>query len=194
MSGVLSNDCKNAIIALQESLKTKEYKLAGYVRHAIKDCMDACTTSPVESNNNTVKHGPSFVNARMNLDNSICKLTNGVNLRLNRRRHAAEREMNKTNKASCAPTKDYTTKRGQALIDRNHDNRVKVRWAQVGPEEWIAWQFERIDNLLVTDDMASALEMIHTHDMFLHSTHRTSNMFLYMTQIFRTSISQNSSE
>lgn len=143
---VLSPKCVNAIRKLQDNLETKEYKLAGYHRHSIKDCMDACTTSPVEANNNTVKHGPMRINSRFDIDRSVFKLMSGVNIRLRNRRNSALRQLGLTNKASCAPSKDYTTRRGQALIDRNHDRSRYVKRAQLGQEEWLAWQFFHLDS------------------------------------------------
>jgi len=61
--GVLGEDCINVVISLQENLRSKEAKLAGYMRTDIKNCMDACTTSPVEGNNRVIKHGPLFINS-----------------------------------------------------------------------------------------------------------------------------------
>ena len=122
--GVLGEDCINAVISLQENLRSKESKLAGYMRTDIKSCMDACTTSPVDGNNRVIKHGPSFINSRMNLDKTMARLMKGVNNRLQRRRNRARRELNETNNASCAPTKDFVIRKGQALIDRNYDARL----------------------------------------------------------------------
>ena len=47
----LTSNCLNAVHKLKENLASKEDKFAGYVRHTIKNCMDAMTTSPVESHN-----------------------------------------------------------------------------------------------------------------------------------------------
>ena len=53
----LKKRCINCIYKLQQSLLTKEFKLASYIQMDIRNCMDACTTLPVESNNNSIKHG-----------------------------------------------------------------------------------------------------------------------------------------
>ena len=74
----LGSDCINGFLALKESLKSKESKLAGYVRHELTNCMDACTTSPVESNNNALKHGPSKITSTMNIDKSTVRLLTGM--------------------------------------------------------------------------------------------------------------------
>ena len=70
---MIGEDCVNAVLDLQNTLRTKEYKLAGYRRNEIKCGMDACTTSPVESNNNAIKHGPSGINSKMNLSKSVTR-------------------------------------------------------------------------------------------------------------------------
>jgi len=45
--GVLGEDCINAVISLQENLRSKESKLAGYMRNDIKSCMDATHVPPL---------------------------------------------------------------------------------------------------------------------------------------------------
>jgi len=151
--GVLGEDCINAVISLQENLRSKESKLAGYMRNDIKSCMDACTTSPVEGNNRVIKHGPSFINSRMNLDKTMARLMKGVNNRLQRRRNRARRELNETNNASCAPTKDYVIRKGQALIDRNYDARLHQKSSQLGPLRFISWNFDPVDAVEVSHDL-----------------------------------------
>ena len=44
----LGKECIDAIIKMKLSLRDKENKLAGYVRHGIKNNMGAMTTPPVE--------------------------------------------------------------------------------------------------------------------------------------------------
>lgn len=102
---VLSKECINAILDLAGSLRSKEHKLAGYLRQDIKDCLDACTTSPVESNNNAIKHGPNFVNSKMNLDKTVLRLLTGIQERLRKRLDEAEMELHKTNYSSRCPMK-----------------------------------------------------------------------------------------
>ena len=68
---VLGDDCMKSITKVQDNLRPKEYKLAGYMRLSITNCIDACTTSLVKSNNNTIKHGPSVINAKMDLDTTM---------------------------------------------------------------------------------------------------------------------------
>ena len=89
----LSIECINSIKALKKNLKSKEYKLAGYNRHFVKNCMDAMTTSAVEGNNRVVKHGCFSINARMNIDSATRRLLRGINMRLQKRIKMARREV-----------------------------------------------------------------------------------------------------
>ena len=81
-SRVLSKKCIKAVLGLLDKLQAKEYKLANYQRMDRKNCMDSCTTSPVESQNNAIKHGPNAVSSNMNMDRSTGKMLEGVNNRL----------------------------------------------------------------------------------------------------------------
>ena len=121
---MIGEECVNAILDLQNTLRTKEFKLAGYRRKDIKCGMDACTTSPVESNNNAIKHGPSGINSKMNLNKSITNLLRGINNRYKRRRNHAKRQEYRLNLASRAPTRQFVIPEGQALMDRNFDSRL----------------------------------------------------------------------
>ncbi|KAL7543722.1 hypothetical protein ACHAXR_013004 [Thalassiosira sp. AJA248-18] len=141
----LGSECINAIVAFHENLKSKESKLAGYIRKEVMNCMDACTTSPVESNNNALKHGPSKISSNMNVDNATVRLLDGINTRLKRRHYQAKRELNRRNMASQAPTKDYIIGKGQALSDRNHDRHFHMKSAQIGPNTFVCWDFDDLD-------------------------------------------------
>ena len=147
---VLSDNCINAVVKLQDNLRSKEYKLAGYHRIYIPNCMDACTTSPVESNNNAVKHGPSRVNARRNLDETVNRLIKGINTRFSQRNNKAKREVNRNNTASCAPTSDYFIEKGQGLIDRYHDHSHECKSATMGTNEFIVTDWSCPDNEQIT--------------------------------------------
>ena len=151
----LSDACINAMIKLQDNLRSKEYKLAGYLRLHIPNTMDAVTTSPVESNNNSVKHGPSQINATMNLDTATKKLLNGINTRFERRRQKADREVSRTNLASRAITNPYVIRKGQGLIDRNYDNRLHCKSARLAENHWISWNWWTNDN----DKIVSPVEL-----------------------------------
>ena len=101
--------------------------------------MDACTTSPIESNNNTIKHGPSAINAKMNLDTTMTQLLGGINCRSERRKKIARHELYSINFASCAPTKKHLIEKVQGLIDRNHDACRYCKSVMMGSNQWFAW-------------------------------------------------------
>ena len=116
------------------------------MRLNITNCMDACTTSPVKSNNNTLKHGPSAINAKMNLDKTMKRLLGGINCRFEPRKKTARHELYKTNYASCAPTKKHLIEKGQGLIDRNHDAHHYCKSVMMGPNQWFVWNWYGNDN------------------------------------------------
>ena len=87
----------NFVIKLQESLNSRGNKLAGYIRHDIKNCVDASTTSPIESNNSTVKQGPARVVLNMNLNTVNVRLMRGVVNQLRRRQNEAHHALCKNN-------------------------------------------------------------------------------------------------
>ena len=163
----LGKDCVNAAIALQNNLKTKENKLAGYRRTHVKCCMDACTTSPAESNNNTIKHGSFPISSKLNLSNSVQRLLKGINKRLERRRNQAIREEYITNKASCAPTSDYVIPKGQALMDRNYDDRLCFKSARLSYNSWIVWNFDYLDD----EELTSHLQLYLPRFYRVHKLH-----------------------
>ena len=138
----LTQKCIRAVLALQEKLRAKEAKLANYMRMDSRNCLDACTTSPVESANNAIKHGPNKVSSNMNLDRSTERMISGVNRRLDKRRNQAFRDMNLRNQSSCAPTRDFIIPHGQRLIDRFYDLRHHCKSAQVEPGVWRVWDFD----------------------------------------------------
>ena len=135
-------ECIAAIHKLQNNLRAKEHKIANHFRMVIRNCMDACTTSPVESANASIKHGPWKVHSNMGLDVSTNRMVDGIESRLDRRQGAAHRELKRTSYSSRAPTKDDIIKKGQGLIDREFDSRLHLKSAQIGPEEWAVWDFD----------------------------------------------------
>ena len=141
-SRVLSKKCIKAVLGLLDKLQAKEYKLANYQRMDRKNCMDSCTTSPVESQNNAIKHGPNAVSSNMNMDRSTGKMLEGVNNRLQERRNHAFRELNHSNHSSSAPTRDFVTPHGQRLMDRFYDLRHHCKSAQIAPGVWRVWDFD----------------------------------------------------
>ena len=129
----LGAKCINAITKLQLNLRSKEFKLANNIRMEMRNCMDASTTFPAESNNNAIKHGAFSIHSNMNLDTATQRLLGGINSRLVRQRNNAHRELIRSNLALSAPTKEWLIRKGQGLIDRNYDRRDFIHSAQIGP-------------------------------------------------------------
>ena len=86
---VLSGDCRSAVLRLQNDLAAKINKYGGFVRIAVKNCMDAMTTSPAESQNSMIKSGLDFVSKQILLDKAITRIVNHTVKRLRRRRRMA---------------------------------------------------------------------------------------------------------
>ena len=153
---VLSTECIKAVVTLQNSLRTRESKLAGYQRNDRKCCMEACTTSPAECWNWVTKH-VFKCNSRTKITNSFRKMCTGTDERIKRRQNKAKRELGKRNTASCAPTAAYINQRGQGLADRNFDHSLDFKSAQLGPNRFLAWNFGLVDKdeLDDVDDFSS---------------------------------------
>ena len=141
----LSEKCREMAVELQEIMKTKESKLANYKRMEIRNCMDAMTTSPVESCNSALKHGSHAVHSNMNLETTCKKTLDGIHNKIQRRRNAAEREIARRNNSSRGTTKNDVIKKGQGLIDAESDRRHKYCCAQLDEKTWIVWCFENED-------------------------------------------------
>ncbi len=76
----LSEVCCQAVVELQENLCSKEAKLGNHFCLFLRNCMDAMTTSPVESCNHSVKHGSFAVHSNMKLDMTCAKILDGANM------------------------------------------------------------------------------------------------------------------
>ena len=61
---VLSVDGRNTVVRLQNDLAAKINKYGGFVWIPVKNCMDAMTTSPAESQNSMLKSGLDFVSKK----------------------------------------------------------------------------------------------------------------------------------
>jgi hypothetical protein len=77
----LTKECIKAIRLFQDHIRTRENKLGNHMRMDIRNCNEACTSSPAESMNSTFKGGTSKVNSNMNLDTSTQHITKGINTR-----------------------------------------------------------------------------------------------------------------
>ena len=128
---------------ITNELKSRESKLAVYKHMYMKCSMDACTTSPVEGWNYVIKH-VFKCNSRVKIENSFRKICVGMNDRIKRRHNKAKREMTTQNMASRAPTAAYVNDQGQGLADRNFDYSMEFKSAQIGPQSFIAWNFDLV--------------------------------------------------
>lgn len=127
---------------LQQTLLTKDHKLANYLRMDLKNCNEAATTSPVESANKSLKFGPYAVHSNMNMDRATRRMIKGINKRLDRRRAVAHRKMNMSYLASRSHINDYVIKEGQGQIDYEFDRRLTMKSVQLTPELSVAWDFD----------------------------------------------------
>ena len=57
----LGKEAVAAIFSLKRTLRDKEPKLAGYVRHDVKNHMGAMTTSPTEGQNFHIRYGDDAI-------------------------------------------------------------------------------------------------------------------------------------
>ena len=137
----IGKECTDAALDLQQILKGKEIYLARYCRVGLHMSMDAMTTSPVESMNNLIKHGPKSINSNMNLSRAVKTATSAIDERFDDHHNQAVREMGIINRASQAPTKRAIERKAQYMIDINFDRRTTVKCVQTAPETWLAWNF-----------------------------------------------------
>ena len=89
----------------------------------------------------------------MNLDVALIKTVDSCIRRLRDRIMAAKREEERNNYASCGPTRDHLIKKGQALLDRNHDYRIYLKSAQVGPKIWWVWDTHTLTEEALDDPL-----------------------------------------
>ena len=135
--------CVEAMKALQLNLKGKERYLAHYRRMGLTMCLDAMTTSPVESMNELTKHGPRGVDSNMNLSRSVVTMTQGHDARANEHMKKFIRDLGLINRASTAPTKNEIHRKCQYMLDQNFDSRNTMKRVHTGDEEWISWNFSQ---------------------------------------------------
>ena len=140
---VLSESCIHRIKLFAKHLRVKEIKLANYIRRYTYLSMDAMTTSPVEGNNNAIKHGPNRIHSNMHLSQSLPQIYAGVDSRIQRSHNEAIRNIGKTSYSSRASTADLVNVKGQSLVDGNFDSRTIYKGSQIAKEAWLVWCFDR---------------------------------------------------
>ena len=94
---VLSKACINTIIKLQLDLADIIDKYGGFMRFAVKICLDTMTTTPVESQNNMLKADLTRPAETHHLDKCLSRVVRHKVKRLHRfrRRHRANSDTKK---------------------------------------------------------------------------------------------------
>ena len=82
----ISQRCVSEVMSFIKTLQSKENKYAGYLRLNLKRCLDAKTTSPVESNNRAIKYGSHKCSSNMHADKCIERILLSVTARYHRRK------------------------------------------------------------------------------------------------------------
>ena len=113
----LKKDAISAILRMKRTLKDKEPKLAGYVRHGMKSNMGAMTTSPAESQNAHIRAGPDAAGQKYQTHTSLRRILTRIQRNFRNRRAQAHAELARNTLFSSAWTRDYLIKKGQALLD-----------------------------------------------------------------------------
>ncbi len=100
--------------------------------------MDAMTTSLAKSCNHALKNSS---HSNMNFDKTYAKVLEGVKSRIQNRRNTPEQEMATFNYASNGTTKDIMIAKGQGLLVREYNNRMKSICAQMDESTFVCWNF-----------------------------------------------------
>ena len=138
----LGRDAVAAVFALKRTLRDKEPKLAGYVRHGVKNHMGAMTTSPTEGQNVHIRHGQDKIGVKYQAHKAMRRLLNRIQRNLSLRQQRAHAELARNTLFSNAWTRDYLIRKGQALLDRNHAKRLHIKSARLAGDEFIMWNFD----------------------------------------------------
>lgn len=112
---------------LQLKLQAKERKLARYLKRGITNSNRSETTSPVESLNNSFKHGDRGVNSNFRLSRTLDTILDHTDGRIEEENRRCQRAMGMNNCASRASTKKLISTKSQALIDQNFDGRLEMK-------------------------------------------------------------------
>ena len=135
----------NAIKKMKRELRSKEHKLAGYIRHGIKSNMLAMTTSPAECHNHHIRHGIDNASCRHPCHESIRRTVTRIQRAFRERRGRAHDELSSVSMFSRAWSSDFLIRKGQALVDRNHARRLHLKCARLTTYTFICWNFDVAD-------------------------------------------------
>jgi len=138
----LSKEAATAVFAWKHTHRDKEPKLAGYVRHGVKNHTGAMTTSPTEGQNVHIRHGQDKIGVKYQSHKAMRRLLNRIQRNLSLRQQRAHAELARNTLFSNAWTRDYLIRKGQALLDRNHAKRLHIKSARLAGDEFIMWNFD----------------------------------------------------
>jgi len=138
----LGHECIESVLKLQMNLRAKESKIGNHFRMNIRNCMDALTTSPVESSNNSLKNGRYAINSNMHLNKSVKRMLDGINDRLSRKRHKAQRDINKKPLWSLSHTGEVLINKAEGLLISEFDARHSIKSVQINPTTFLTWNFD----------------------------------------------------
>ena len=139
---MLTRDCINAIKQMKRELRSRENKLAGYVRHCMKSHMLAMTTSPVEGQNVHLRHGGDQLGERYHTNDAVRRMVTRIQRNFRARRARAFDELSRNCIFSIAWTGTYFIRKGQALVDRFHAKRRWLKSARLSRDTYITWNFD----------------------------------------------------
>ena len=138
----LSKEAVAAVFALKRTLRDKEPKLAGYVRHGVKNHMGAMTTSPTEGQNVHIRHGQDKIGVKYQSHKAMRRLLNRIQRNFSLRKQRAHAELARNTLFLNAWTRDYLIRKGQTLLDHNHAKRLHMKSARLSMGEFIMWNFD----------------------------------------------------
>ena len=118
----------------------KEVYLANYRRRYITNCMDSQTTSPVKSQNSNI-HQHLGIWSNLDVHKGIECIVDYNECRISTLQNESIAKLNKTNMASCTPTKDHIIEWSQRIADTNFDLSKYYHIAQFLDDMWWCWNF-----------------------------------------------------
>ena len=98
---VLGKACVEAVKELQLKLQAKERKLARYLKRGITNSNRSETTSPVESLNNSFKHGDRGVNSNFRLSRTLDTILDHTDGRIEEENRRCQRAMGNGHEQLC---------------------------------------------------------------------------------------------
>ena len=89
----LGKEAVAAIFSLKRTLRDKEPKLAGYVRHGLKNHMGAMTTSPTECQNFHIRYGDDAIGQKYHLHTALRRVIVRIQRNFRKRKAQAHLEL-----------------------------------------------------------------------------------------------------